>query len=58
MSDLHRPERKRAVSVRLPEALWRKVRAAARKDDRSMSAWVERVVRAELAAREDVSRGT
>lgn len=52
MSDIHAPERKHVLPVRLTESEFRRVKAAARADDRSANSWVLRVVRAELDARE------
>ena len=48
MSDIHRPERKRAVSIRFTSAEWSRLSSRAKAEDRSLNALVTRIVRAEL----------
>jgi hypothetical protein len=48
MSEVHRPEPKMAVSVRLTRSQWELARRRARADDRSLGSWVAQAVRARL----------
>lgn len=49
---VHRPERKRSVSIRFTDSQWSKLRVRARAEDRSLNSLVTRIVRAELDAME------
>lgn len=50
VSDIHRPERKHAVSIRFTASDWARLRSRARNEDRSLANLVTRIVRAELDA--------
>jgi predicted SPOUT superfamily RNA methylase MTH1 len=55
MSDLHRPELKHGVTVRLSASEWARLRVLARADDRSLNGYMVRIVRSHLADKEETS---
>lgn len=50
MSDIHRPEPKKTVGIRLTASQWAKLRARARAEDRSLTVTVSRIIATELEA--------
>jgi hypothetical protein len=44
----HRPERKRAIGARFTQSEFKRITDRARRDDRSLSSWVQLVVRDRL----------
>lgn len=48
MSDIHRPEPKKTIGIRLTASQWAKLRDRARAEDRSMTGVVSRIIAAEL----------